>query len=475
MTGPTARQKTRTDIPEQGSPRATAEHTAALAEWAAGVAAADIPDAVYRQAAVVVCDDLAAIVSARTDPVLAKVCDRLLREGGKAEATVFRGGRPRTDRYSAAVANGAAGPWNELDEGSRRVSCHAGIYALPALLAEAEAEGLSTRETLRCLIVAYDVVTRFALAFPQPSLVLHPHASLSAIGAAAATAAARRYDAALFLDALTMSATVINPGPFDHAVRGSFVRNMWTAHGSWAGLRAADWALCGISGLPEGPREVFRDVLGFGCEPDRLVADLGQDWLITHNFQKIYPCCQYAHSMVEAIEGLVPRLPKGVELRNCKEVVVEIHESGQRLNEMHPGTILAARFSVPHIAAVAAIHGRIDAETLSLDSLHDPEVADLRQRVSIRPFEPPMPPPNDRPARVRFRFPDGSQYQAECLCARGSPSTPFAFETIRQKVDGICADVYPRLPEVMDRLADLDEGLLGSSWDAVVARITGAP
>ena len=464
---------TRPTTPRLKKASATAEQMAKLTDWSAAVDATDIPDAVYRQAAIVVCDDLAAIVSARNDPVLSKVHDRLLGDGGKPVATVFRGRRPRTDRYSAAAANGAAGPWNELDEGSLRVSCHAGIYTLPALLAEAEAEGLSTREVLRCLVVAYEVVTRIALAFPQPSLILHPHASLSAIGAAAATAAARRFDGALYFAALTMSATLVNPGPFDHAVGGSLVRNMWTAHGAWAGMRAADWASCGISGLPEGPRSVFHDVFGFGCEPDSLAANLGQDWLINYNFQKIYPCCQYAHSMVEAIESVVSTLPDGVELRNCEKVVVEIHQRGQYLNQKDPGTILAARFSIPHIAAVAAVHGRIDSETLSPKSLKDSEIANLRQRVSIRSFEPPMPPPNDRPARVQFEFSDGTQYQAECLCARGSPSTPFGFETIRRKVAGICLDVYPQLPEVMDRLAGLDDDLLGLSWDDTVSQITG--
>ena len=55
---------------------------------------------------------------------------------------MFRGGRPRTDRISAAVANGLAGDWIELDEGFREVPCHAGVYVLPALLAEAETGNL---------------------------------------------------------------------------------------------------------------------------------------------------------------------------------------------------------------------------------------------------------------------------------------------------------------------------------------------
>jgi 2-methylcitrate dehydratase PrpD len=177
--------------------------------------------------------------------------------------------------------------------------------------------------------------------------------------------------------------------------------------------------------------------------------------------------------MVEAIESVIASLPDGIELRNCDELVVEIHQRGQLLNEVNPETILAARFSVPHIAAVAAVYGRLDSETLSPESLKDSAVVDLRQRVLVRPFEPVMPPPNDRPARVRFKFAGEIQYQAECLCARGSPSRPFSFEEIRQKVDRICACVYPDLAKVMDRLVSLEDDLLDSSWGETVSELTG--
>ena len=202
MTEPTLQRSKSSD--------AIVERLARLAEWSASVGSVDIPDAVYRQAAIVLCDDLAAIISARNDPILSQVHKHLLSDGGRPVATVFRGGRPRTDRYSAAAANGAAGPWNELDEGSLRVSCHAGIYVLPALLAEAEAEGLSTREVLRCLVVAYEVVTRLALAFPQPSLLLHPHAFLSVVGATAATATARHFGGMLYFSAYLIFSFFLN-------------------------------------------------------------------------------------------------------------------------------------------------------------------------------------------------------------------------------------------------------------------------
>lgn len=453
---------------------ATASQLSTLAEWAADHRGMAIPDAVLRQAAIVLCDDLGAIVSAAEDPLLSALSEQLLRDGGKSEATVFRHGRPRTDRYNAALANGAAAPWNELDGGSLRVSCHAGTYALPALLAEAEAEGLSVRETLRSLVVAYEVVTRIALAFGQPKLDLHPHALFAALGAAAAVCAARRYDGVHFFDALTIAATCAAPGPFGYAAKGSFVRNMWVGIGSWAGLRAADWARCGLTGLPEAPRDVFNGVFRTEYDPDRLVTGLGSEWQIEHRFHKIYPCCQFAHSTVEAICDLLQKLPPDRDARNCERLVIEVHEKGRLLDVPQPATVLAARFSIPHIAAVAVAHGHVDTETLGAGSLVDPAVVALRERVVIAPYEPVLPPPNDRPARVSLVFADGAKFQAECLCARGSPGRPFDFATLREKLTGICHDIYPGMPGVMDRLAASDAAALDATWDETVTLIAVA-
>ena len=101
-----------------------------------------------------------------TSPGCGPLHDQLLRRAAAPEATVFRGGRKRTDRYSAAVANGAAAGWCELDEGYRAVPCHGGLCVLPALWAEAEAEGRTVRELLRALAIGYE---RWSPASPAGS------------------------------------------------------------------------------------------------------------------------------------------------------------------------------------------------------------------------------------------------------------------------------------------------------------------
>ncbi|PID39677.1 MAG: hypothetical protein CR984_06210 [Proteobacteria bacterium] len=444
-----------------------------LAKWASDCRVEDIPEAVLSQAATVLCDDLSALISAGSDPLLMRWAKRQLHDTGKPVSTVFLGGRIRTDRFHAALINGTAFPWNELDEGSRRVPCHAGIYLLPALLAEAEAEGLSTLEMLRCLVVAYEVVTRIACAFVQPSLILHPHATLAAIGSAAAVAAARKYDSRYFFDSLTSAATLSIPGPFDHAVRGSLIRNLWVGMGAWNGFKVADSVDCGLVALENAPQAVFQQVFQTECHPRYLTQDLGKDWQILHGYQKIFPCCQYTHSMIEAILGMIPSVPDDISLAHCREMIVEIHEKGCLLNERNPPTTLSARFSVPHIAAVATVYKRVDTQTLSAASLTDENVKAMRSKITIRRYEPALPEPNDRPARVRYLFDDGRSFEGECLCAQGSPTTPFKPETIRMKVSNICKDIYPGMLNVMDPMVGLDQHLLTSAWENIVTTITG--
>src|SRR5215207_6935949 len=126
--------------------------TRTLATWAAGVRYEDIPRPVLERAVRVLADDLAAMIGARGEPEVKDFHERTLARAQIAEATVFRGGRPRTDQLSAAVANAVAADWLELDEGYRPTPCHAGLYVVPSLLAECEARDVALRDMLRALV-----------------------------------------------------------------------------------------------------------------------------------------------------------------------------------------------------------------------------------------------------------------------------------------------------------------------------------
>ena len=463
-------------VEERSGGAAVADAVTALGRWAAGVDFASLPDAVWRRAALVVADDLAAVVAARDEPELRPLGDQLLRRGATPEATVFRGGRPRTDRYSAAVANGAAAGWCELDEGYREVPCHGGLCVLPALWAEAEAEGRTLREMLRALAIGYEVVTRFARAFRFPDQTLHPHAALPAIGAASGVAAIRRLPAETFLDAITGASTMVAPGPFNLAVKGALVRNVWPGVGAWIGLRSVDWAGFGISGAASSPYDVFAGGLGAEARPDELAASLGRSWGIVDGFHKIYACCQYAHSAVESLEALLAQRPDIEAASDIERIVVETHRRGLTLENRRPATGLAAKFSLPHIVASISHLRHTGAEAFSAATLTDPAIAALRERVVLELYEPERPWPEDRPARVTWLLRTGERLQAECRSARGGPDRPFAPPEILDKLRRIAAPVYPHMAETCRALVALDDALLDMTWTDAVTRMTaGAP
>lgn len=447
----------------------SSEGLQALCEWARRAMDQPLPEHVRRRAALVLADDVAAIVAAAGEPQVVKAQDIILAPGGHLEATVFAAARKRATREQAAAANGIAVTWAELDEGYRALPCHAGAYVLPALLAEAEAADHNIAEVLHALAVAYEITARIARAYPFHRLTIHPHAAFNAIGAASGLALLRRYDTELLRDTITAASTLVNAGPFNHAIEGALVRNIWTSVGASAGFRAADFAPLGIAGLTGALHDVFVD--GFGCRahPEQLSAELGVEWAIEGGYHKIYACCQYTHSAVQASVELAEQL-KRRDPAEIESISVETHARGMALNVVEPATVLAGKFSMPHILASVAVHRDAEPRSFNAASLSNDEVAQLRSKVDLLPHPSVEPWPKDRPAIVHWYLKDGTHLSASVESARGGSDQPFAESELLAKFDRLLSDT---LPQASAELADLVTGDTdpGQSWPTFVSRL----
>ncbi len=446
----------------------------ALASWAAGPEARRAPQAVQDRAAIILMDDLGAMVAGGAEPQVVQTTARLGRSSGPAEATIFARGAARFDRATAATANGMAAAWCELDEGYRLAPCHAGAYLLPALLAEGEAEGSSVGDILEALIIAYEVTTRMARAFPFGTpITVHPHAAFAAIGAAAAVSALRRHGPRQMLDSLSGAASMAFAGPFRHAVEGALVRNAWTAAGAWAGLRAADWAEAGIGGLAETAHDVFVGSFRTGCDPAHLTDRLGETWGVLDGYHKIFACCQYTHSALESVLALHRRPGARDRLHGIEEIVVETHPLGLALTTVEPATILAAKFSMPHAVAATTLLGTGGQDAFASLTLADAEIAALRRRVRLEPYGAVGAPPNDRPARVTWRFRDGTAWTEACESARGGADQPFDPPTLATKFRENTQAVFPAMPQAMATIVAGEAASRARSWTDTVRIMTG--
>lgn len=451
------------------SAEAIADALKDLVAFTSGTEWEDIPEPVQRRAALVLSDDLAAMVAARDEPELVALQAGVAQSAGAAEATVFNARGVRLDRYSAALANGSASDWAELDEGYRRVICHAGIYCLPALLAEAEAEDHSVRDVLRALVLGYETVARVAQAFTFPNLVLHPHGSLAAVGGAAALSALRRLSEDVAVGAISSAATMVLPGPYTHPIQGSLCRNVWPGIAAQTALRATDWAAHGIKGLPTALHDVYADAFLAEPSPEALNSRPGESWAISDGYHKVFACCQYGHATIEA----TMKLAKRASVDDLASIHLDTHYKARVMDNTDPETTIAGKFSIQHIAATAAVHGAGGFEAFSAPALRHPRVAELRHAVSIAPYEPIPDWPNDRPTRVTWRLRDGTELTEEVLSARGGPDLPFAPDEIRRKIREIVDEPYPSMGPILEQVLDLEASRLAAGWRKTVASMTG--
>jgi 2-methylcitrate dehydratase PrpD len=176
-------------LPSAGSDAAAvAHHFGLLCEWACTLELADVPAAARLKAALVLGDNIAAIMSAAEEPEVKAYHQRLIDSDAGGAATLFTTGGPGLSLMNAALGNGLAVTWNELDDGYTRTAVHPGALSQPLILAAAQAHDLSLEEVMRATVVAYEVGTRFARAWPGTLPRIHPHGAYNAICAAAGLA-----------------------------------------------------------------------------------------------------------------------------------------------------------------------------------------------------------------------------------------------------------------------------------------------
>jgi 2-methylcitrate dehydratase PrpD len=451
--------------------RRTGEKVRELLQWAAAARQQPIPASVRRRAALILADDLGAMVAGSDEPTVVGARRVLAASSTNAEATVFAGGALRADRYTVATMNGMAATWCELDEGFRAAPCHAGAYALPALLAEAEASGATVDDVLRTLAIAYEITARFALAFPFKIMTVHPHAAFATVGAAAGASLARNQDARTLLDSVSGATSMAFAGPYRHATDGALVRNAWTSAGAWVGLRSADWAEIGIGGLAETPYDVFVGGFGTDVDPAALTRDLGTAWAVTNGYHKVFACCQYAHAAIEASLALYTRLEGKRSANDIAEIIVETHPRGMTLTTIEPPTTLAAKFSMPHAVAASARLGTGGQRAFAEVTLNEPNIAALRRRVRLAAHPDIRPSPYDRPSRVTWRFEDGEAWTEECASARGGADQPFDDQELMDKLVENAGAVFPRMSGILQIIIDGDETAISRLWRDVVAEL----
>jgi 2-methylcitrate dehydratase PrpD len=409
----------------------TAAAVADLGKWVAGVRPDDVDDDVRRRLRLVLVDTLGVTITGARTPELAALHAAWPQPPGPAAVL---GTKHRTTVDAAVWLNGAAACWLELDEGNKYARGHPAAHVVPAALAVAADVGATGSDLEAALLAGYEVAARFGRATLLRGRV-HPHGNWGAAGAAAAAARLLGLDGAATAAAIDAACGLVLATPFQAALDGALVRNLWVPAAGLNGLAATRLASAGLASVDAAADATLGAILG-AFDAAELVADLGSGWDLPRGYFKRHASCSYTHP---AADGVLELLAAGVRIDDVVGVKVATHHLAAALSRQTTPTRLAAMFSIPAVVAVAFVHGDCAPTRFEPHALADERVRRLVGATTVAVDEELDGwLPQRRAARVTVRLRDsGTRTVLVPNPVGDADHHPFGRAEVAAKLDGL--------------------------------------
>ena len=293
----------------------------------------------------------------------------------------------------AALANGGLIHSLEFDDTHLPSIVHGSAVLAAAALASGEATGASGTAMLGAYARGWEVLVRFGLA--SPGRYQARGFQITSVGGALASALV-----AAELNGLAEDETVAALGiglaqacgVLEVLAGGGTVKSLLPGRGANAGVVAAALAHAGMTGPEstlEGRAGLFRGFAGDEEAAGRfasMVDSIGTSWYVCDAAFKLYPCCHFLHSFIEAAGELAARMrPEDMEKILCRVPAGEapvICEPWERMQA--PPTPHAARWSLPIVVAARIVEGKVDLDTFERPAADAVRV--LARRIAWEPL-----------------------------------------------------------------------------------------
>jgi len=429
--------------------------TARLAAFLSTLQPDAVPAAVLERTKDLVLDHLACALHSLRLPWSTIVRDYAGTIGGRAQSTIY--GHGRTDRLSAALANGTAAHGIELDDTHNESFSHPGAAVIPAAFAVAEAQGATGRTFLAAVVAGYEAQCR-AGAAAGPGLMpggVHPTSSAGVFGATAAVARLLGLDTARTESAFGLGLSMVSGAmQFTEDGENTMVKRLHGGLPARSGIMAAELAAAGMRGPRQSleGRYGFLNVFAHKANPERLVSDLGERWEVDGVGLKVYACCRIFHSFIDAIrESRDEQQWNVADLEDIEVRLPPVALEGRM--QYQPASVMAAQYSLPYATAATLLLDPRDPRSFSEEAIARPEVNALMKRVKGMPA-----PELDRympakfPGGVRFTFRGGKVVERTTLDCVGTPERPLDRDGVIGKFRSLTNGVVDA--ELQDRIVD---------------------
>jgi 2-methylcitrate dehydratase PrpD len=361
--------------------------TVRLADYAASLGYADLPEAVVARAKEIIVDTVAAAICGADLPWSRIVTAYAGQTGPCGRSRILGVAGPPVQMPAAALANGALAHGFELDSLTRPgAGVHPGATVLPSALAVAQQQGAGGRALIAAFVAGNEIMIRIgrATGHTNEARGFHAPGTTGPFGAALAAGHLLRLDAAAMANALGIAGSLAG-GLLEFARGdGGMVKRLHLGRASEAGVLAASLAGDGFT----GPRTVLEGEFGFlrvfctRWDEAELTRGLGEDFLISTTVLKRYPCHATAHAAVRAVREL--QAEHGLVAGEIAEITVG---GTRRMVERHdirePADLMLAQYSIPFSVALALCREARDPESWDATALAGPEIRALCRRVRL--------------------------------------------------------------------------------------------
>jgi 2-methylcitrate dehydratase PrpD len=405
-----------------------------LAAFACRTRLADLPAKALERSRWLVADSLPVIAAGMQQPEMQALLKHPLSSG---KSWVI-GTRRRAGCMDAALLNGTAGTWLELNEGNLIAKGHPGIQVLPAALALAQESGASGEALLIAIAVGYEVSSRVSRA-AQMKIAVHPHGTWGTLGAAVAAGRLKGFDERRMLELINVATTMGMATSRQTLLDGATVRNIFTGHAGYMGLMAARLVECGFTGEHDSPATIYGKVLGDGFDSAKTTDP---EWILAQGYFKLHPTGRYVHSAIDALEDLLARSGK-LDLARIERMDVKAYRLAAMLKETRVTSSFGARFSVPFALATILHHGRSELAAFEQAAVDNPAIQALAARVHVQEDASYTARyPAEQVVDLRIVMSDGSAHEGRCTITKGEPSKPHRPEELQAKFMQLGAPIW---------------------------------
>jgi len=421
-----------------------------LSRWVAAVRFEDLPRDVVENTCLRVLDVFGLVLAGSATPFGRSVRAAVLALNPTGPSRLFGTGDPTTVT-GAAFANGALSQALEFDDTHNESIVHMSSPAVATAFALAESNGVNGADLIAAIAIGNEISCRVGSVSPGQfhRRGYHPTGLFATFGT---TWLAARL---LGLDARQMSHAAGIAGSFASGLLQCWVDGTQSKflHPGWSAQSGITAAMLGKTGTT-GPAAVFEGRFGLFASHlqdytvprnyGRIADNLGDHWESRNASFKPFPVAHVIHPYIDALLRL--RARHQIDPSQVENIIVPVAAyivgivCEPLAEKRRPRSDSHGRVSMQYTLAEALVLGRIDKNAYRPESLGDPKILGIADRVEIE-VDPAFPGPERFKGAVTIVMKDGSVYETGEEHNRGSAANPMALEDIVPKFDANAADV----------------------------------